>query len=147
VQQIEELIASPLEGTKVRQLQVAGAFHTHFMASAQEAVADIASKISVVDPRIALVSNKDGGIVRNGAEFVSRLVTQVSSPVRWDLCMETLVANKVTGLIELFPGGTLTGIAKRAMPGVELLAVKTPEDLASIDAFVARHAGVESVTS
>ena len=147
VQQIEELIANPPAGTKVRQLQVAGAFHTHFMSSAQDAVAEVASTLEINNARTALISNQGGDIVRDGNDFVARLVSQVSSPVRWDLCMETLLANKVTGLIELFPGGTLTGIAKRAMPGVELLAVKSPEDLASISDFVARHQGVDSATS
>jgi [acyl-carrier-protein] S-malonyltransferase len=147
VQQIEELIANPPAGTKVRQLQVAGAFHTHFMASAQAAVAEVAATLAINTPVTTLISNQGGDIVTDGNDFVARLVSQVAAPVRWDLCMQTMVAGKVTGLIELFPGGTLTGIAKRAMPGVELLAIKSVDDLALVPDFVAKHQGVESVSS
>ena len=139
--QLAALSEEPPTGAKVRPLQVAGAFHTHFMASAKQAVADAAASMSISDPSITLVSNRGGDVVRSGQDFVDRLVAQVSSPVRWDLCMETFVAQGVTGIIELFPGGTLTAIAKRAIPGVELLAIKSPEDLEKVAAFTQSHAG------
>jgi [acyl-carrier-protein] S-malonyltransferase len=139
--QLAALSEEPPTGAKVRPLQVAGAFHTHFMASAKQAVADAAASMSISDPSITLVSNRGGDVVHSGQDFVDRLVAQVSSPVRWDLCMETFVAQGVTGIIELFPGGTLTAIAKRAIPGVELLAIKSPEDLEKVAAFTQSHAG------
>lgn len=139
--QLEALTAEPPTGAKVRPLQVAGAFHTHFMSSATQAVADAAANIAVSNPAITLVSNRGGDVVRDGQDFVDRLVAQVSSPVRWDLCMEIFIQLGVTGIIELFPGGTLTAIAKRAIPGVELLAIKSPDDLANVAAFTQNHAG------
>ena len=85
----------------------------------------------VKDPAITLLSNGDGAVVTSGANWVERIVTQVAAPVRWDLCMETMSDIGVTALIELVPGGTLAGLAKRALPGVELLALKTPDQLAT----------------
>jgi [acyl-carrier-protein] S-malonyltransferase len=71
---------------------------------------------------------------------VSRIVNQVSSPVRWDLCMNTMLDLGVTGLLELPPAGTLTGIARRAMKGVETFALKTPDQLDDARAFCQKHA-------
>jgi [acyl-carrier-protein] S-malonyltransferase len=70
---------------------------------------------------------------------LNRLVTQVSSPVRWDLCMQTMLDLGVTGLIEIPPAGTLVGLAKRALPGVEALALRTPDDLDAAWALIERH--------
>jgi [acyl-carrier-protein] S-malonyltransferase len=68
-----------------------------------------------------------------------RLVRQVSNPVRWDLCMDAMRDIGVTGVIEIPPAGALTGLVKRALPGVETLALKTPADLEAARDMVARH--------
>ncbi len=120
----------------MRPLAVAGAFHTAFMARAEEALAKYASDLVVADPRPILLSNADGSSVTTGQELISRLVAQVTRPVRWDLCQRTLADLGVTGIIELAPGGTLTGLAKREMPGVQLVAIKTPDDLAAAQALI-----------
>jgi [acyl-carrier-protein] S-malonyltransferase len=120
---------SPPTGARVRPLAVAGAFHTRYMAPAQDALADYARGIQAADPRPILLSNADGTAVADGAELVTRLVEQVTRPVRWDLCLQTMRDLGVSAMIELPPAGTLTGIAKRELPGVELLALKTPADL------------------
>ena len=96
--------------------------------------------VRINDPSIALWSNNGGRKVTSGVEFVELLVNQVSSPVRWDLCMEAMVKAGVTGIIELAPAGTLVGLAKRAMPGIESVAVKTPENLAAALALINNHA-------
>ena len=140
LEQIEALNAEPPAGARVRPLPVAGAFHTQFMASATEAVCETSTALKSSNPSVQLISNRGGEIVTDGADFVARLVSQVSSPVRWDLCMETFNEIGVTGIVELFPGGTLTGIAKRALPGVELLAITSPADLDQLANFVATHA-------
>jgi [acyl-carrier-protein] S-malonyltransferase len=130
LEQLAALEADKPEGVrKVIALKVAGAFHTHHMAPAVDVLAKAAAELTPADPRITCVSNKDGRTVSTGAEVVSRLVGQVANPVRWDLCMETFKELGVTALIELCPGGTLTGLAKRALPGVRTLALKTPDDL------------------
>ncbi|MEV4898244.1 ACP S-malonyltransferase [Nonomuraea sp. NPDC055795] len=110
-------------------LKVAGAFHTTHMAAAVTAMRECAAAITPADPRVKLLSNADGQVVAGGADFVERLINQVSNPVRWDSCMATMTELGVTTMIELLPGGTLTGLAKRGMRGVQTVALKTPDDL------------------
>jgi [acyl-carrier-protein] S-malonyltransferase len=117
------------EGARVRPLEVAGAFHTQHMASAVATLAGYARAITTHDPRIPLISNADGRIVHDGREVLARLVSQVSQPVRWDLCMQAMGDLGVTAVIEIPPAGTLTGLIKRTLPGVETLALKSPDDL------------------
>ncbi len=138
--QLEAFAASPPAGARLRPLPVAGAFHTSHMAPAVEALARAAADTVVKDPSITLLSNADGGVVTSGPNWVDRIVAQVATPVRWDLCMETMSDIGVIALIELPPGGTLTGMARRALPGVELLALKTPDQLDPARALIAAHA-------
>lgn len=141
VEQIEALVAEKPEGSmKVVALKVAGAFHTHHMAPAVAGLEKAAAALSPADPALTYVSNKDGQVVTTGADVVARLVGQVANPVRWDLCMETFAALGVTGIVELSPGGTLTGLAKRALKGVPSVALKTPDDLDKAAALVSEHA-------
>jgi [acyl-carrier-protein] S-malonyltransferase len=139
LEQLEALKADPPAKARVIPLQVAGAFHTHHMAPAQDLLAGYARAISTHDARSRLISNADGKVVHSGRDFLDRLVKQVSNPVRWDLCMETLVDLGVTGLIEIPPAGTLVGLAKRAMPGVETLALKSPDDLEAAQRMIREH--------
>src|SRR5262249_43515885 len=124
------LAADPLvkeSGARLRPLAVAGAFHTRHMAPAVAALRDAAVGVSAADPAMTLLSNADGAAVTTGKEWLERIVAQVAAPVRWDLCMRTMADLGVTALIELPPAGTLTGLARRAPPGVAQLAVKAPE--------------------
>ncbi|MEU3344356.1 ACP S-malonyltransferase [Streptomyces sp. NPDC006700] len=125
---------------KVVPLKVAGAFHTHHMAPAVEKLAEAAKSLSPADPKVTYVSNRDGRAVHSGAEVVERLVGQVANPVRWDLCMETFKELGATAMVEVCPGGTLTGLARRALPGVKTLALKTPDDLDAARELIAEHA-------
>lgn len=138
---------APPEKARVRPLQVAGAFHTHFMQSAVDLLAGYARAISTHDPRIQLLSNADGRVVHDGRDVLARLVAQVSRPVRWDLCMATMADLGVTALIEIPPAGTLTGLAKRALPGVETVALNTPDDLEAAWALIERHGVPSSLDS
>jgi [acyl-carrier-protein] S-malonyltransferase len=123
----------------VRALEVAGAFHTSHMAPAVDALAGYAKAITTHDPRIPLISNADGRVVHDGRDVLRRLVTQVRNPVRWDMCMSVLADLGVTAVIEIPPAGTLTGLIKRALPGVETLALKTPDDLPAAWNLIERH--------
>lgn len=139
------LAAAPPEGTRVIPLPVAGAFHTAYMATAEAAVGEHVAGITPDDPRQPLVTNSDGGVISgdgSGAVYLNLLVAQVTRPVRWDRCMETLRNLGVTGLVELPPAGTLVGLARRELKGVATFAVKTPEDLDAVSAFFDEHAGV-----
>jgi len=133
---LEKLAAEPPAGARVRPLAVAGAFHTHYMTPAADALSDYAGGLQVADPRPILLSNADGSAVTSGAELLARLVRQVTLPVRWDLCLRTCADLGVTAALELAPAGTLTGIAKRELPGAELLAIKSPADLAAARSLI-----------
>ncbi|WP_208884832.1 ACP S-malonyltransferase [Streptomyces armeniacus] len=139
-EQLAALTEEPPEGAKVRALKVAGAFHTTHMAPAVAALEAAVKDVSVSDPVLPYVSNKDGRVVTSGAEAVRHLVGQVANPVRWDLCMETFGELGATTLIEVCPGGTLTGLARRGMPGVRRLALKSPDDLEKARELVSEHA-------
>ncbi|GGK78540.1 ACP S-malonyltransferase [Streptomyces flaveus] len=142
MEELAALEADKPEGVRrVVALKVAGAFHTHHMAPAVASLEQAAAELTPADPKITYVSNKDGQAVATGAEVLSRLVGQVANPVRWDLCMETFKELGVTALVEVCPGGTLTGLAKRALPGVQTLALKTPDDLDAARELIAEHAG------
>ena len=131
---LDALATEPVKGTRVIPLQVAGAFHTSFMGSAVAALRDAVATVTPRDPDITLWTNRDGSVVSDGPQALTYLVDQVSSPVRWDLCMASFAEQGITGLIELAPAGALTGLAKRGLRGVPTVAVKTPDDL---DAAVA----------
>ena len=134
---IGALAASPPGGARVRPLAVAGAFHTSYMAPAEQALAAFAADLTVSDPMQLLLSNADGTSVAAGSDVIGRLVAQVTRPVRWDLCQRTLADIGVNAIIELPPAGTLIGLAKRELPGVELLAIKSPADLDAARALIA----------
>jgi [acyl-carrier-protein] S-malonyltransferase len=139
LEQLAEFAANPPAGARLRSLRVAGAFHTIHMAPAVDALEAAAAGTTVKDPAITLLSNRDGAVVTSGADWVERVARQVAHPVRWDRCMATMADLGVSALIELLPGGTLAGMAKRALPGVELLAIKTPDQLDAARALVAAH--------
>ena len=137
--QLEAFKADPPAKARLIPLSVAGAFHTEHMAPAVDTLASYAKAVSVHDPRTALISNRDGAVVQQGRDVLARIVSQVSNPVRWDLCMRTMGELGVTGVIEVPPAGTLTGLIKRALPGVETVALKTPDDLEAARDLAARH--------
>ena len=123
------LAADPPARTRVIPLQVAGAFHTRYMQPAVEHLTQVAARLTPEDPSLPIWTNQDGRVVSSGARFVELLVDQVSSPVRWDMCMRSFADADVTGIIEVAPAGALVGLAKRALKGVPSVAIKTPDDL------------------
>ncbi len=142
VDALAKLADAPPARARVVPLAVAGAFHTRFMAPARDALAAIATGVTVADPGPLLLSNADGAAVPGGSQMLQRLVEQVTAPVRWDLCQDTLAHLGVTAAIELPPAGTLTGLAKRHFRGtdIELLPLKTPDDLPAARELLNRSA-------
>jgi [acyl-carrier-protein] S-malonyltransferase len=139
VEELAQLSDDPPAKARLVPLSVAGAFHTRHMAPAVDVLGRLARSVSTHDARTPIISNRDGRVVHDGRDAIERIVTQVSSPVRWDLCMETMLDLGVTGMLEMPPAGTLTGIAKRAMKGVETFALKTPDQLDEARAFCDKH--------
>ncbi|MDO5091921.1 MAG: ACP S-malonyltransferase [Propionibacteriaceae bacterium] len=140
VEQLSLLADNAPRRARLIPLSVAGAFHTHHMAPAVARLETLAAAVAVEPPHVRLLSNSDGAVVASGPEYVTRLVNQVANPVRWDLCMATMAELNVTGLLELPPAGTLTGIAKRNLKGIELFSLNTPDQLEEARAFCAAHA-------
>jgi [acyl-carrier-protein] S-malonyltransferase len=142
---LEALAADPPPGARLRPLRVAGAFHTRYMAPAVAALREAAAGIECADPAITLLSDADGAAVTTGKEWRERIVAQVAEPVRWDLCLRTMSGLGVTALIELPPAGTLAGLARRALPGVAVLALKGPEQLGAAREMLSEHDGGSAV--
>jgi [acyl-carrier-protein] S-malonyltransferase len=147
VEQLEALAGDPPAKARLMPLSVAGAFHTDHMSPAVDVLGRLARSVSTHDPRTAVISNRDGQVVHDGREVLKRIVTQVSTPVRWDLCMETMLDLGVTGILEMPPAGTLTGIARRALKGVETFALKTPDQLDEARAFCDKHGDASEISS
>jgi [acyl-carrier-protein] S-malonyltransferase len=126
---LKALRSEPPAGSRVIPLQVAGAFHTRYMEPAVDRLRFAASALDADDPNVPIWTNHNGRQVSGGREYLNLLVGQVSSPVRWDKCMESFAEAGVTGIIEIAPAGALVGLAKRALKGVPTIAVKTPDDI------------------
>ncbi len=136
---IARLVSEPPSRARVIGLQVAGAFHTSYMEPAIATLGAAAAGASVADPIAILLSNADGSPVASGTDALSRIVAQVANPVRWDLCQKTMLDLGVTAIIEAAPGGVLTGLAKRSMPGIPCIALKTPADIEAAHNLMEQH--------
>lgn len=143
--QLAAFAENPPAKARLVPLPVAGAFHTEHMAPAVAVLGKLARAVSTHDPRTALISNADGKIVHDGRDVVRRIVTQIQKPVRWDLCLQTMADLGVTGVLEMPPAGTLTGIARRALPGVETFALKTPDQLDAARDFADLHGSQSTI--
>jgi [acyl-carrier-protein] S-malonyltransferase len=130
---LDKLAEDPPAKARVRQLATAGAFHTHYMASATDGYATAVEKVTTAEPSTKLLSNADGQPVASAADAITKLVAQLTRPVRWDLCTETMRQDNVTAIVEFPPAGTLAGIAKRELRGVPTHAVKSPADLDGLE--------------
>jgi len=132
--------AKRLGAKKVMPLQVAGAFHTPFMAPARDRLRKAISEASPRDTDVPIVSNVDASPHARGSEWTALLSAQLTSPVRWKQGLLALADAGVTSFVELGPGGVLTGMVKRTVTGARALSVATPDDLDKLLEFV--HSGV-----
>ncbi len=139
--QLATLAAEPPAKARVVPLQVAGAFHTEHMAPAVTQVRNTAAELAPAEPRATLLSNADGAAVTSGADALDRIVAQIARPVRWDLCCHTMLDLGVTAAIELAPAGVLTGLARRTLPGVQTLALKSPDQIDAARELAREHGG------
>ena len=136
---IAALVAEGPAGARVIQLQVAGAFHTRYMEPAVAELAGFAAGLETGNPTRRIWSNQAGQEITDGREYVDLLVGQVASSVRWDACMQSFAEAGVTAVLEVSPAGALAGLAKRALPGVEILALKNPDQLDAARELIANH--------
>lgn len=137
-ERIDALVTEPASGMRVAPLAVAGAFHTRAMAPAVAAFAAAVEQAEFTEPALALLGNADGALVARPDDLRRRLVTQITSPVRWDLCSAE-IARLASGAvhIELAPAGPLTRLLQRTDPGARAVAVAAPEDVHHLAAQLA----------
>jgi [acyl-carrier-protein] S-malonyltransferase len=133
---LQKLKDAPPAGARVIPLQVAGAFHTEYMAPAVDHLREIAASFETHDPSLTIWQNRDGRTARFGRNFLDGMIGQVANPVRWDKTMEAFAAAGVSGLIEVTPAGALVGLARRGLKGIPTVAVKTPDDLPAAFALI-----------
>lgn len=137
--QLEALSTNPPKRARLIPLSVAGAFHTEHMRPAVAHLEKLVRGIAAQPPKTKLLSNSDGAAVAAGSEFLAKIVSQVANPVRWDRCLASFAELGATGILELPPAGTLTGISKRNLKGVATFALNTPQELPAARDFVAEH--------
>lgn len=130
---ILELVENPPEKTRVIELRVAGAFHTRYMESARAELALFRTQLVAKDPVIDLYSNQNGQLVSNGEQFLDLLVSQVTSPVRWDLVMKAMTGLQAE-IIELPPAGALSGLLKRGVENCRAVPLRQPADFDKVEA-------------
>lgn len=117
----------PPAGTRLRRLDVAGAFHTAAMAPARERFAGMVARLTPADPVCGVVANADGAVLHDGQQLLNRLVAQLTGPVRFDLCLQAV--SGATRAVELAPGGTLKALVRRVRPDLPVTALSQPDDL------------------
>ena len=114
---------------KVIPLAVGGAFHTPLMDLAAARFAADLADAPFADTDVPVWSNPDARPYTDAAGWPQRLTEQLVRPVRWAATAQGLVDAGAEALVEVGPGTTLTGMAKRAVPGVALRNFATPADL------------------
>ncbi|MGA0083427.1 MAG: ACP S-malonyltransferase, partial [Candidatus Nanopelagicales bacterium] len=139
VSNINDLISNPIEKTNIIKLDVSGAFHTPYMQKAKEKFISEIENETFSNANYKLLSNFDGELITDGNDLKNKLSNQLTNSVRWDLCQESMLKLGVTGLLEVAPGGVLSGIAKKAMPQVEIMTIKTPDDIENANSFIIKH--------
>lgn len=140
IENINNLIDSKPNGIRIIKLSVSAAFHTNFMAKSLQLFQNSIENFDFKDPVNSIISNFDGLEITKGKEAKEKLIGQLTNSVRWDLCQKKFVEMGVTGILELCPGGVLTGISKRENPKIETFAIKNPFDISNANEFIARHA-------
>lgn len=126
---LEKIKEDPPAGFRIIPVAVTGAFHTGYMEPAKQELATHFDDIYAKYPKVKVLSNRDGQEVASGEEFVESLLKQVSSPVRWDKCMETI--NGAQLVVEAAPSGVLSNLLKKSINGAQIYSLKTADD--SID--------------
>ena len=116
---------------RVLPLPVGGAFHTPLMAPARVRLETALREVSYADPGVPVLSAVTAAAYDE--DPAALLSAQLTAPVRWRQVLEQLPAYGVERVIELGPGGVLAGLVKRTLPGVQVVSVSSPADLALLD--------------
>jgi [acyl-carrier-protein] S-malonyltransferase len=112
-------------------LNVSGAFHSPLMAVAEAGLREHLDGVSFADPAFPVISNVTAAPVREGGEARRLLVAQLTAPVRWSACMETMLRAGTERFVELGPGNVLAGLLKRIHRDARALTVGGAGDVES----------------
>jgi len=132
--------AKELGARKVLPIPVSGAFHTPMMLPARARLRARLETVTFHSPEVPVVANVDARVHTDAAEWAGLLSAQLCSPVRWRQSLEVLSGRGSDLIVELGPGGVLTGMVRRATPDVKGVSVAVPDDL---DKLMDTVAGVE----
>jgi [acyl-carrier-protein] S-malonyltransferase len=122
-------LAKELGAKRVMPIPVSGAFHTPLMQGARAELRKALAEVTFLTPEVRVVANVDARVHDDPADWPGLLSAQLCSPVRWRQTLETFAGLGLTSLVELGPGGVLSGLAKRSLPEIQSLAVAKPADL------------------
>jgi len=121
--------AKELGARKVLPIPVSGAFHTQLMLPARARLRQTLDSVEFHSPEVPVVANVDARVHTDPADWPGLLSAQLCSPVRWRQSLETLSGRGASVVVELGPGGVLTGMVRRTIPDVRGVAVAVPADL------------------
>ncbi len=121
--------AKELGAKKVLPLPVSGAFHTPYMAPAQERLAKAIAATELRDPDLPVIANVDAAAHVDARDWSHLLSAQLCNPVRWRQTLYTLDELGATTFVELGAGAVLSGMAKRTISGARVISIATPDDL------------------
>ena len=127
--------AKALGAKRAIALAVSAPFHCALMQPAEDRLAPELRALAATDPRIPVVANVDAEPKRDAASAVEALIRQISSPVRWEDVVRRLLAEGVTGFVEIGPGAVLAGLIRKIDRGVKVVSVENEEGLAALDAL------------
>ena len=122
-------VARELGAKRILPVAAGGAFHTPFMASARSRLHKAIAGVEIRTPETPIVANVDAMSHTGSSEWHNLLSAQLCSPVRWRQSVRRLADDGVRTFVELEPGTTLTGLAKRSARGTRALSVTAPDDL------------------
>jgi [acyl-carrier-protein] S-malonyltransferase len=122
-------LAKELGAKKVLPIPVSGAFHTPLMLPARARLRELLDTVEFHPPEVSVVANVDARVHSDPSEWPGLLSSQLCSPVRWRHSLETLNEHGATVIVEVGPGGVLTGMARRTVPDLRAVSVAVPSDL------------------
>ncbi|MCF3131241.1 ACP S-malonyltransferase [Streptomyces olivochromogenes] len=126
---------------KIVSIPVGGAFHTPLMTPAAESFRQVLGTVEFRPGHAPVVANVDARPHQGGEEWPALLERQLASPVRWTESVRTMADDlSCDTFVEVGPGRTLSGLAKRISPQVERLTVNDPERLPALAQTTTRDA-------
>ena len=127
-------LASARGAKRTVPLRVGGAFHSALMEPAKEGLVRAVSDVRFKDPRIPIVGNCTGEPLSTANEVKSEVISQISSCVQWKRSMDFMLGAGVARFIEIGPGRTLSGMAKRMDRSVSSVSVSDMDSVLSFGA-------------